>query len=79
MYKEALRPAWVEINLDNLRYNIRSIQEKVGEGTKVVGVVKADAYGHGSVQVAQVLREAGIQIFAVATLTEGITLREAGA
>ena len=67
MYKEALRPAWVEINLDNLRYNIRSIQEKVGEGTKVVGVVKADAYGHGSVQVAQVLREADIQIFAVAT------------
>lgn len=79
MYKEAVRPAWAEINLSNLDYNIKSIRKKIGPDCKIVGVVKADAYGHGSVACAQVLRENGCEIFAVATLQEAITLREAGA
>ena len=45
----------------------------------MIGVIKADAYGHGSVKVAEVLRENGCRIFAIATLQEAITLREAGA
>ena len=55
MYKDALRAAWAEINITNLDFNIKQIKEKVGSGVKITGVVKADAYGHGSVRVATVL------------------------
>ena len=79
MYKEAIRPVWVEINLSNLDYNIKSIRKKVGPEHELIGVIKADAYGHGSVKCAEVLRENGVKIFAVATLQEAVTLREAGA
>lgn len=78
MYKNALRPAWVEINLNNLDFNIKNIKAKIGD-REMIGVIKADAYGHGSVKVAQVLRENGCKTFAVATLHEAITLRNAGA
>ncbi len=78
MYKEALRPVWAEINLSNLDYNIKQIKSKIGT-RQLIGVIKADAYGHGSVKVAQVLRENGCQVFAIATLQEAITLRNAGA
>ena len=78
MYKNALRPAWVEINLNNLDFNIKNIKQKIGD-RELIGVIKADAYGHGSVKVAEVLRENGCKTFAVATLHEAITLRESGA
>ncbi|MCI6011728.1 MAG: alanine racemase, partial [Firmicutes bacterium] len=78
MFKETIRPAWVEINLSNLDYNIKNIKAKIGD-RDMIGVIKADAYGHGSVKVAEVLRENGVKIFAIATLQEAITLREAGA
>lgn len=79
MYKEAVRAAWTEINLSNADYNIKQIKQKLGDKTKVIGVIKADAYGHGAVKIAEVLRENGIKTFAVATLQECIVLREAGA
>ncbi len=79
MYKEAIRPVWAEINLSNLDYNIKSIKEKVGADKQIIGVIKADGYGHGSVMCANVLRENGVKTFAVATLQEVITLRNAGA
>ena len=78
MYKDALRPAWVEINLNNLDFNIKNIKAKMA-GREMIGVIKADAYGHGSVKVAEVLRENGCKTFAVAAISEVITLREAGA
>ncbi|SFE44043.1 alanine racemase [Peptostreptococcaceae bacterium pGA-8] len=78
MFKDAIRPAWAEINLSNLDYNIKSIKAKAA-GRDLIGVIKADAYGHGAVMCAQVLRENGVKTFAVATLHEAITLREAGA
>ena len=78
MYKEALRPVWAEINLSNLDYNIKNIKAKIGD-REMIGVIKADAYGHGSVKVAEVLRENGCKTFAIATLQEAVTLREAGA
>ena len=78
MYKEAIRPVWAEINLSNLDYNIKNIMKKA-EGRDIIGVIKSDGYGHGSVACAQVLRENGCKTFAVATLQEVITLREAGA
>lgn len=81
MYKEAIRPAWVEINLSNFEYNIQQIQAKMGaaEGREFIGVIKADAYGHGAVQCAQVLRDNGVKTFAIATLHEAVALRNAGA
>ena len=77
MYKNALRPAWAEINLSNLDFNIKNIKAKIGD-REMIGVIKADAYGHGSVKVAEVLRENGCKTFAVATLHEALTLREGG-
>ena len=78
MYKNAIRSAWVEINLSNLDYNIKNIKEKVGNHVDIIGVIKADGYGHGSVQTADVLRRNGVKSFAVATLSEAIKLRENG-
>lgn len=78
MYKEAMRAAWSEINVTNLDFNIKSIKEKVGPGRKITGVLKADAYGHGAVRVATVLRANGIESYGVATLSEGVRLRKAG-
>lgn len=72
MYKEALRPVWAEINLTNLDYNIKQIKDKIGD-RQMIGVIKADAYGHGSVKVAEVLRANGCKTFAIATLQEAIT------
>lgn len=78
MYKEAIRPVWAEINLSNLDYNIKNIKAKAN-GRQLIGVIKADGYGHGSVKCAEVLRENGVKTFAIATLQEAIVLREAGA
>jgi len=77
MIKEALRPVWAEINLSNLDYNIKQIRNKVGD-KEIIGVVKADGYGHGSVAVSKVLLENGVKTLAIATLQEAITLREGG-
>lgn len=81
MYKEALRPVWAEINLSNLKYNIQNIQKRIAGNagnTEIIGVVKADAYGHGSVVVAKELQKSGVSTFAIATLHEAIELREGG-
>lgn len=77
MVKEALRPAWVEVNLSNLDYNIKNIATKAAP-RELIGVIKADGYGHGSVEVAKVLQQNGVKTLAIATLQEAITLREAG-
>ena len=76
MYKEALRAAWAEINLKNFDYNVKQIRAKMGNDREFIGVIKADAYGHGAVQCAQILRENGVKTFAVATLQEAIILRK---
>lgn len=79
MYKDAIRPAWAEINLTNLDYNIKNIRAKVGADKEIIGVIKADAYGHGAGMCANVLRANGVKTFAIATLQEAIVLRQAGA
>jgi alanine racemase len=75
--EEVFRPAWVEINLDNLSYNAKQIKNKVGD-RDIIGVVKADAYGHGAVQVAPVLLKNGFTKLAVAIIDEAIELRKNG-
>jgi len=69
---------WAEINVENLRENFRNIKSLTKEGTKVCAVVKANAYGHGSVQVAKILIEEGADYLAVASEGEAIELRQAG-
>jgi alanine racemase len=69
-------PTWVEINLDTLTENLRVIRRSVLEDVQILLTVKADAYGHGAVQVAQASDEL-VDCFGVATLDEAIELREA--
>ncbi len=68
--------AWIEINLDNLEYNINQIKSIISNKCKIMAIVKANAYGHGIIEISKKLNEIGIQDFAVATLSEGIKLRE---
>lgn len=75
---EHFRPTWAEINLDNLAFNLHSIKQFVGEGVKMMAVVKANAYGHGAVECAKRLEAEGVEWFGVATLEEGVELRVAG-
>ncbi|CAD5951348.1 alanine racemase [Planktothrix agardhii] len=70
--------AWVEVDLDAIAENIRQIKGLLSPQTKLMAVVKADAYGHGAVSVAKTVFQAGAEWLAVATLPEGIELREAG-
>ena len=72
------RPTWAEIDLDALAFNMHSVRRFVGENIDCMAVVKADAYGHGAVECARRLEAEGTSIFAVATLEEGIELRDAG-
>lgn len=70
--------AWIEVDLNNIENNINEIRKVIHKNTKIMAVVKANAYGHGEVEVSKKLNEIGILDFAVATLDEGIILRKAG-
>ncbi|HYP52402.1 MAG TPA: alanine racemase, partial [Pyrinomonadaceae bacterium] len=74
----ARRPTWAEINLDALASNFREVRRLVGAGVRVMGVVKADAYGHGARACARRLAAEGAEWFGVALAEEGIELRESG-
>lgn len=73
-----IRRTWAEIDLDALDYNINSIKGKLGSNEKVMGVVKADAYGHGDGFVSRRLQEAGFDWFGVSNIEEAISLRNEG-
>lgn len=75
--EKILRPVWAEIDLDALAYNMKNIKTLAGD-KEVIAVVKADCYGHGSVDTAPVFLENGASRLAVAVLTEGIELRKSG-
>lgn len=77
MSGELKRRAWVEVDLDALKYNIEQIRRHIGPKS-LMAVVKADAYGHGAVLVGQTAIECGARYLGVATLEEGVQLREAG-
>ena len=72
------RWAWVEIDKGALRRNTRAFKELLEPGVRMMAVIKADAYGHGAYQCAKVMRAAGADQFAVATVDEGLRLREQG-
>src|ERR671939_1513281 len=75
---EGRRPTWAEIDLDALASNFRAVRARVGPGVRVMGVVKADAYGHGAAECARRLEAEGADWFGVATPEEGFALRRAG-
>ena len=74
----ATRWAWVEIDQGALRRNTRAFKNLLGYGKRLCCVVKADAYGHGAVQCAKIMHATGADMFAVATVSEGVQLREGG-
>ena len=74
--ESTLRRTWAEIDLDALAHNYQTLRRRTG--ARFVGVVKADAYGHGSVQVSRVLEELGADYLAVSSLDEAMELRAGG-
>lgn len=71
-----IAPTWAEINLDNLKFNLDKIKKILNEDTKICGVVKANAYGHGAVEISKLLQRECVDYLAVARLEEGIELRQ---
>lgn len=78
MNRVELKRAWAEINLDGLAHNMQQIKEIVGSKTKVMGVIKADAYGHGDILVAKQLAESGVDWLGVSNLVEALGVRSSG-
>ena len=72
------RPVWAQIDLDAAAYNMQHIRQAVGPDTLITSVVKANAYGHGAVELAKVFLENGADRLAVACVSEAVELRRAG-
>ena len=70
--------AWVNINHQAFIHNIQALKNFINPETLLMAVIKADAYGHGALQVAQTILKAGVDCLAIATLAEGRDLREGG-
>jgi len=66
---------WIEVDLNAIKHNLEAVKSKVGSGTKILAIVKADAYGHGAVKVSQTLEQNGTNMLGVAFPGEGIELR----
>ena len=75
---KTLKRTWAEVSLDNLEHNYRAIKNHIPEGCRVLGVMKADAYGHGAVPLSHALCELGAEYLAVSNLEEAIQLRRGG-
>ena len=69
------KDAWVEINLESLAENIIAIRKIIPKEKKFLGIVKADAYGHGSQMIAQTMLASGVDMFGVSSVDEGLDLR----
>lgn len=76
--ESTLRRTWAEVDLDALDHNYETLRNRIGRKVKFLGVVKADAYGHGSVQVATRLQTLGADYLAVSSLDEAMELRTNG-
>jgi alanine racemase len=70
--------AWVEVDLSAIKHNVHQLKSLLTKPTELMAIVKADAYGHGAVDVSQIAIEAGASWLGVATIPEGIQLRNAG-
>ena len=70
--------AWIELDRAALRHNVEALRKRLPPGCALMPVLKANAYGHGAVTVARECQRMGVGAFCVATLEEGIELRQAG-
>lgn len=70
--------SWVEVDLDNFAANLREIQRLIGDDTTFMQTVKADAYGHGAIEISNAAIRAGAKMLGVANADEGIQLRVSG-
>ena len=75
---EYLKRTWADISLDNLSHNYHALRAKIPSGCRFLGVVKADAYGHGAVPVSRYLTELGAEYLAVSNIEEAVQLRRGG-
>ena len=73
-----VKRCWVEVNLQTLVNNLKAYESSLQSPHEIMAVVKANAYGHGDVQVSKTLQAAGIRHFAVSNIEEAVRLREAG-
>ncbi len=71
-------PVWAEVNLAAISHNVHEIRKKASSSAKVMAVVKANAYGHGAVEVSRTALASGADWLGVARVVEGIALRESG-
>ena len=71
------RRAWRELHYENLKYNVEALKSLLPKDCEFMAVVKANAYGHGAVQVAKTALNSGAEYLGVATVDEAIALREA--
>lgn len=71
------RDAWVEVNLEHLAQNVKQLKGLIKDDIKLMAVVKADAYGHGAVMTAPTMLASGVDVLGVASIDEGLSLRDA--
>ena len=76
--KPHYRPTWAEVSLSAIEHNFKQVRRLVGKETNIMIVVKANAYGHGIVEVSTVLERLGVDYLGVATTDEAVRLREHG-
>ncbi len=69
------RDAWVEINLETVAHNVKQFRDNIPKDKKILGIVKADAYGHGAAMIAPTMLASGIDMLGVASIDEGLDLR----
>ena len=73
-----IRRCYREISRSNFRDNVKGLRNILPQKTNIIGIVKADYYGHGALKLAQIMQEEGVRDFAVASLGEAIELRNMG-
>lgn len=75
---KTLKRTWADVSMDDLEHNYNAIMGHIPSGCRFLGVIKADAYGHGAVPVSQALTDLGAAYLAVSNLEEAIQIRRAG-
>lgn len=76
--EQVLGDKWIEIDVDAIKNNLLAVNSLLEEKTRLIAVVKANAYGHGAVETARILFQNGVDFFAVSYLHEALELRKAG-
>lgn len=76
--EQVLTDKWVEVDVDAIKNNLLAVRSLLDEKTRLIAVIKANAYGHGAVETARILFQNGVDFFAVSFFAEAMQLRRAG-